>query len=302
MTLSKWWAPALALGCSAFLACGEDPVDPPPDPTCTEVGLPDEIMVPTDQEAPLQGSITISDRRDRSIDDNGTPRSINRGLIQAAFADVSTSTDAPEDLMPIGFNCIGRLSRSSVDAPTFLPMSGFSVKNTARGDVTANEIGPGRYTQAGDLVLEGASGIRAVGQGAVGGRFPSFDEAVDSVERLEITEPASDGNALLKVNDLPIKWSGSGGQGVLITVIPNYRTNNQSGGQVLCQVLDDGCFNLPSAASNFLLANREDGMGIPDYTLVVERYRIRVVEPASQVLLTIESSSEYRLTLKNGVE
>ncbi|MBK6684065.1 MAG: hypothetical protein IPG45_06290 [Deltaproteobacteria bacterium] len=299
---SKMWGPlGVALWCSAW-GCGEEVTEPPPDPACTEIGLPAEITVPTDQEAPLQGSITLSDRRDRSLDDQGVPRTINRGLIQAAFADVSTSTDAPENLLPIGANCIGRLSRSSVDSPAFLEMDGVTVRNTARGDVVTNKIGTGRYTQAGDLILLGANGVRVVGTAAAGAPFTSFDEAAEPIESLEVSSPASDGQQLLKVDDLPIRWSGTGGQGVLITVIPNYTGNTQSGGQVLCQVIDDGCFNLPSAATNFLLANREDGMGIPSYTLVVERYKIRVVEPAARTLLTIESSSEYRLTLKNGVE
>jgi hypothetical protein len=303
-----WCVVGAVAGLSVLAACGDDPpTDAPPEPNCTETGLPEDLFMPSETVSPIRGNISIKDRRDYSLDDLGMPKANNLGIIQATFARVSTGTPTMEALMPLGMNCLGRLSRSQVNAPRFLAMDGVMIKSTGRGDVATTSVNPGRYSSTGALVLSGASAPRAVGTQSAGGEFPSFDEAISTVEPLELTAPASDGLAILEVDDLLIRWTGTGGQGALITIIPEYEGPVQSGGQVVCQVLDDGCFTLPAAATNFLLANRDQSpsgqpIAVAKFTLVVERYIISFVEPAAQTVLTLDSSTEYRLTLRNGVE
>jgi hypothetical protein len=80
---------------------------------------------------------------------------------------------------------------------------------------------------------------------------------------------------------------------VVIVVAPV--TPSTSGGQVICEVKDDGCFDLSSEAATFLLAAADDL-----YTLTVNRYRFTELAAGDDAWVTVETISESRSSLKNS--
>lgn len=276
--------------CAAF-ACGNED-GPEPNAACEPSAPP---QVPTEVPGMVRGSVTVLDRSDFTLDDQGKPRSDVQGRIAATFADFSAVTSTKSGLTPLGDTCVGTISRPTQSGDLVrLDLDTLVVTGLSAGDVHPMRTGPGVYTAVqASLLLQGANSIRVTGTEASGG-FPAFDEMLTGIAPLEVMTPKSDGTAELTVDDLPVEWTAGNGDYVVVTVSP--KESMSDGGVVTCFVQDDGCFILPAAATTFLLAAQT-----PQYTLSVERHRHRSVRLQPETTLEIEVVAEHRATLVNGV-
>lgn len=290
MSASIWVTAAAALAAAALAGCSDDGVDPPDNAAC-EVSAPPEV--PVEVPGDLRGSVTILDRRDHTLDESGQPRAGVQGRIAATFADFSAITSTKSGLMPLGDTCVGTISRPlSSGELGRLELDSLVVTGLTKAEIRPTRTSPGVYTAVeASLLLDGAAQIRVTGVGAAGG-FASFDETLEGIDALEVTEPASDGTAKLTVDEVFVRWNPGNGDYALVTISPKDPMN---GGAVSCLVQDDGCFVLPTAAATFLLASQDD-----QYELSVERHRRRSVRLAEETTLDIELVAEHRATMVNG--
>ncbi len=265
-------------------ACGEDA---PPATLCD----PDApLQLPGPQGQALQASVRIRDRVDRSWDANQTPRSLNQGTIQADFVDLSAVTSTPAAFLLLGDQCVGRTSRPQSSAPTFLPMTSLSVAGTSRGTVSAMTAGVGKFALVGEPFL-GADPL-VISADTDGDRsFPAFTETVASLPALSLSAPALI-DATMGLDDLPFRWEAASGDFVTLTLVPD-QANVESGGQVICTIRDDGCFDLPAAATNFLLAADTES-----YTVIISRHRLTTNNLRADAYLELQSIQELRFTVQ----
>src|SRR5262249_25880053 len=94
------------VACTA-IACSKEEVTTPNE--ACEPSLPPEV--PTEVPGEVRGSITVLDRSDFTLDDQGKPRSDIQGRIAATFADFSAVTSTKSGLMLLGDTCVGTISR-----------------------------------------------------------------------------------------------------------------------------------------------------------------------------------------------
>jgi hypothetical protein len=277
-------------GCWA--ACSGEGLDPQgqclADPTPT--------AGPVASDAPRVGFVTVRDTFDQTDDTAGAVQALRRGRLQAGFADLTSVTSTPAQVMALGPHCFGLVSRPvrSGDAVP-LAMGELRVEGTARGVVRATEVSTGTYVAAGEPLL-GGEALRFVGTAAAPVAFPGFDQTLPAL-RADVmrSAPAADGLAALTVDALPVRWTPAGADWVEVALEPE-TDQVDDGGQVICRVADTGCFDVPVAATNFLLAGNA-----LRYTLSVSLHRYVALEPEAGAVLELEASSEVLLTLDNGV-
>ncbi|MCA9550133.1 MAG: hypothetical protein KC933_08865 [Myxococcales bacterium] len=240
--------------------------------------------------------MSIRDILDQTDDEAGVPQTVRSGRLQAGFADLSAVTSTPAQVMPLGPSCFGLISlpvKSGQSEP--LTMAEIRVEGTARGSVLASQASPGTYVAVGDPLL-GADALRFLGTADPSTPFPGFDEALPALRSdVMLSVPAADGTAALTVDAFPVRWTPAGADWVEITLEPK-SDQVEDGGLVVCQVKDEGCFDVPVAATNFLLAGNAE-----TYTLSVQLHRYRGVEPEAGAFLEVEAVAETRLTVDNGV-
>lgn len=288
MTVQRTW-PLLFLVAAAACA-GEEQQGP--DACDEHIG---SIVVPEDSDVPKQAKVTLVDRDDRTLDDDGVPQSVTRGQIQGVFFDVSARTSTPSAFSQLSAEgaCVGRTSRS-MPATGLEPLAvgALRVEGTARGVVQAGERSPGQYTDVGAPLL-GDDVLRIV---AEAGDFPAFDEELEAPDPMTVAEPALDGTTLVELGELPVAWNAGNGDFVLIRIDPDQTGGADSGGDVVCVVPDDGCYVLPASVAVFLLAAQTD-----TFTMIVSRHKYRSLELDAESYLELEASSEVRGTIKKGI-
>lgn len=252
-------------------------------------------MVPEDSDVPKQAKVTVIDREDRTLDDDGVPQSLMRGQIQGVFFDVSARTSTPASFTALAEEgvCIGRTSRS-MPAMGLEPLGvdGLRVEGTARGVVQAGERSPGQYADIGGPVLAGGT-LRIV---AGAGDFPAFDEELEAPDPVTVSAPPLDGSALVELGEMSVEWNAGNGDFVLIRIDPDENSGVDSGGDVICAVPDDGCYVLPASVAVFLLAAQGD-----TFTMIVSRHKYRSLELDAESYLELEAISEVRGTIKKGI-
>src|SRR5687767_2351178 len=203
---------ALAL-LMALCACkGEEE----PDPACLEhIG---NLVVPQASDLPLQGKVTLFDRDNRTLGDDGMPQDLRQGRVQAAFFDVSARTATDAAFMQLSDECVGRISRGE-PAEGLVPLSiaMLEVRGTARGAVRASEVDPGLYLDAGAPIL-GADPLQVV---AEAGGFPAFDETITAPDPIALDAPPLDGSRFYQIEDLTIDWNAGNGEFVIIAIDPD---------------------------------------------------------------------------------
>ena len=280
-----------ALGWAGQACSGEglDPTGRCPEEPAAAAG-------PAASDARRVGFVTVRDVFDQSDDDTGAVQATRIGRVQAGFADLTAVTSTPAQVMALGPACFGLVSRpvrGGQSAP--LAMGEIRVEGTARGTVLASEVGAGTYVAVGAPLL-GSDALRFVGAADPAAARRAFDEALAALRGdVQLTAPAADGAAELTVEALAVRWSKAGADWVEITLEPE-ADQVDDGGLVVCRVVDEGCFDVPIAATNFLLSSNA-----PTYSLSVQLHRYRAVEPEAGALLEVEAVAETRLTLDNGV-
>ncbi|MCK6551651.1 hypothetical protein L6R52_37810 [Myxococcota bacterium] len=291
---------ALVLVAALSAACGGGGTAPPPAGDCSEETPVEPVQT---IDALVRGSVSVVDRADHTLDDDGQPRAATTGRFTGTFADFTTVTSTPSDLVAVGATCVGLVSRPvSSGPPRRLDLASLVVRGTAAGELGATRTSTGVFAKTTTArLLEGASTLTIVGA-AIAGGFPAFDQGIDAVATLELLAPVAAPAAeaeLLLVDDVSIEWTpGPAGSGAWIdvTILPEQAEGASGGGQVTCRVRDDGCFVLPASASAFLLASQA-----PRYTVSVARRRAISVAPATGASLDVEVASEVRVSLVNGV-
>lgn len=275
-------------------ACGDG--DAPLDGQCAEAPAPGRVPLPPPVDR--TGFVTVQDTWDRTVDDTGVVRDLRTGRVQAGFADRSTSTSTPAQVMPLGEVCFGVLSRPvGGGSATPLSVSEVYVEGTARGTIRASRAGPSTFVAVGEPLLgEGGAELTVVVTSTSADGFPSVQGTLTSLRsRPELSSPDPLAPASLLNEPYPVRWTPSGADVVEITVTPGDDAVDD-GGQVVCRVADTGCFDLPVAATAFLLAGNAT-----QYTFSVSQQRFAEESPDAEHLLSLEVASETRLTLGNGV-
>ena len=276
------------------VACGDEALDPtmpcPDDPV--------EARGPFSTDRLATGFVTLTDVRDRTVDENGQRRRVDAGRIQAGFADRSTVTSTPAQIMPLGLACFGLISRPVRSGQTRpLDMESVRVEGTARGEVVAPQTRSGTHVAAGDPLLgTGDESLRFVATATAADGFVSFDVMLDGLRgTVDLTTPDPSAPADLTQEAYPIRWAPAGADWVEIVVTPEGR-DIDDGGQVVCRVADDGCFDLPAAATAFLLSGNVD-----HYTMSVALHRYGALEPTDETFVGVEAVAQTRLTVDNGL-
>lgn len=282
----------------ALAACGSDGPTAPPAGDCGEETPVDPVST---IDARVRGAVSITDRRDVTLDDTGRPRDTTTGRFTGTFADFTTVTSTPSQLVAVGSTCVGLVSRPvSSGPPARLDLASLVVRGVAGGEVAATRTSTGVFVKTSSTrLLDGATSLTVEGVSVDGG-FPAFEVAVAAVPSLELLAPlaAPEGEAEpLLVDDVSIEWTPSTAAGawVDVTILPELG-DGADGGQVTCRVRDDGCFVLPASASAFLLASQA-----ARYTVSVARRRALSVAPTEGTSLDVEVASEVRVSLVNGV-
>lgn len=284
----------LALCVGPLLGCGDD-VDSSND-ACTASGAQ---ATPIASNAPRSAVIRARDVWDRTVDETtGQAKDLRSGRLQAGFADLSTVTSSPAVTMPLGEHCFGLVSRPvrrGQATPIFV--SEVRVEGTARGPIQATRAGPGTFIANGEPILgDGEGNLRFVVSSTAGPGFDGVDETLAGLRGdVGLTAPDPYAPPGLTTDVYPVRWSAAGADWVEITFTPE-QDGVDDGGQVICVVADQGCFDLPVAAAAFLLSGNADG-----YTMSVELHRYRGVERDAEHVLEVEAVAETRLTVPNGV-
>ena len=258
----------------------------------TDVCTDDErLTLPETPDVAGQGRVTIRDVVDTTFDDRDEPQDVQTGRVQASFASV-TAESTPAVTSELGPNCIGVTSRPGNDGEqTALAAGTVTVTGLNRSPITVTEMN-GVYVDGGAPLLDGADANVAIE--ADGGSFVAFSASIPVATPLEVRTPALDGTGELAFGELVFAWTAGQADYVLIEVSPD--VDDRNGGQVICQVPDDGCFTLPALATTFLLAS-----DAPTYTVSVQRANLRVVEPDSMSAVEATVVSQVRGTLVSGV-
>lgn len=279
---------ALLSACSG----GDEPE--PDDPRCLETMSP--VGAPSAGNARFVGVIDVTDVRQFEIDAAGALSETHIGRITGTFADyMNVETGTPAMELPLGDTCRGIVSRSQPGSPRRVAIESLVVRGTSQGEVTVAQAVPGVHREISDPFLDGASELTAVITSS--GAFPSFEGRFTPAEPITLTEPVSDGTGELTRAGVRLRWNEGNGDAVVIVIQP-FDPNGmvQSGGQVICEVIDDGCMDVPATAATFLL-----GANVDTYKLIVARVVANGAVADDQTFIRMDSASEWRTDLDNGV-
>lgn len=254
-------------------------------------------MGPSASNATQTGFVQVIDTWDRSQDDQGQPKDIRTGRLQAGFADLSTVTSSAAQFTTLSEVCVGVVSRPVREGRALpVAVSEVRVEGTARGTILATRAGPGTYIAVGDSVLGDGQGTLRFVVTATGAPGFEVDQMMPSMRgTVQLSLPEIARPADLTTDAYPLRWTSANADWVTISVRP-LGGDVEDGGQVVCQVADTGCFDLPVAATNFLLASNRS-----QYSMTVQLHRYLSVEPTGDTLVEVEAVAETRLTLNNGV-
>ncbi len=274
--------------------CGGDQERTTPPGPC-ETNRPLELTIVP--EVPGQGRVALTDEVDSTIDDEGTPRSIERSRTQASFAaQTNPEADSSPAELELSDQCIVVVSRPppgplvpSIDQD----VGTLTISGPASGPWRLSPLADGSYNRTDSPVYETAADLIEV-EGE-GGSFGAFSATVPSVTPLLLTAPTLDGSGAILPGELTFEWVAGEADYVEIRVSPVFNDPRRSGGQVICVVADDGCFNLPSAATRSLRADNT-----ATYIMSVQRTNVRLVMPDPDRVIKISAISRVRATLVYG--
>lgn len=272
---------------------GDEPVED--DPACLEVAAP--AAGPSTGDHRFVSTISVVDLRDFREDSAGARVEAHVGRITATFADFEgVGTSTPADQLVLGERCVGIVSRPSSASPTGVAIDEVTVSGTARGAVTVPPTGaPGVYLDIGDPLLDGASTLTAAVTSS--GDFAPFEVDIEAAQPLVVETPRSDGTGAVLRSAMRVRWNAGNGDAVVVRVTPEVPAGGvQSGGQVICQVVDDGCFDVPASATTFLLS-----ANVETYGLLVSRVRAVGEEVDADTVVVLRSAAEWTTDLVNGV-
>lgn len=273
----------------AAIGCGADEADPG---ACEAVG---EVRIADGAEQLQQGQVIVRDVVDTTLDENGEPQDVAISRVQASFGTV-TATDTGPALIPFGSACAGIVSQPSNLGGTELQSAGqVTVVGLFPEPLEVPPLGEGRYQHVGmpQLAAAVAAAVEIVGTGAA---FGPFTIQVPVAAPLALRAPVLDGTAPLTPSPLTLEWNAGAADYVELRIAPVSDDPLESGGQVVCQVPDTGCYALPASATSFLLSSNT-----ATFTLSVQRTNIRIVQPEMGRSVEASVVSEVRATLVNGV-
>ena len=274
----------------ALAACSEDTSDSS-DAAC---GADDIVNVTDVPMVTRRGNVTIRDVVDTTLNEQGQSVDLQEGRIQASFGTV-TATGAPPATIEWSFRCAGVVSRSSTsDSVERQNVGSLTVAGVAGGPLVVDPVAVGSYVRLGALLLLDAT--ETIDVSAPGAGFVAFSTQISRVAPLLVQEPATDGTGALEAGELEIRWEPGSGDYVELRIEPVFTEGSLSGGQVICQIADDGCFRLPVSATNFLLSSNT-----PTFSMSMQRTNLQVLEPAADTAIRVSVVSEVRATLQNGV-
>ncbi len=276
-------------------ACSGGETTEPDDPACTEIEAP--ASGPSTAGARYTASISVVDTRTFGEDSAGARTEATVGRITGTFSDVEgIGTSTPADALELGPLCIGIVSRPQNASPTGVAIDRLVVAGTARGEVDVPAVGsPGLYLDIGTGLLDGASQLSATVTSS--GDFAPFSASLDPADPVVVESPPSDGTGLVERAGMRVRWNAGNGDAVVIRITPERAMGGvDSGGQIICQVIDDGCFDVPAAATTFLLSSNTE-----DYTFLLGRVRAAGQDVDGMTRAVIRSASEWSTDLMNGV-
>ncbi|MEM7678455.1 MAG: hypothetical protein AAF449_20890 [Myxococcota bacterium] len=253
----------------------------------------DEIRTVQVPEVPQQGSVTIRDVFDTSLDEAQNPRDLQQSRIQAAFGTVTATAGDPA-LIDLGRNCVGVVSRPQLGMTTIEAAGELNISGLAEGPVTVEPNANQVYSRVGTPQFSGADDQLMIA--AAGDAFDAFSTSIPVVDPLQLMAPGVDGTARLETGELRFQWNGANADYVELRLAPITDDPLVSGGQVICQVADDGCFDLPASATSFLLSSNTT-----TFSMSVQRTNVQLLMPDADTAIRVVVVSEVRATLLNGV-
>ncbi len=277
---------------AAVASCGEAEVS---DGQCE--GDVIATMGPIASNETQTGFVQVIDSWDRTQDDQGQVKDIHVGRVQAGFADLSTVTSSAAQITTLSEVCVGVVSRPVRDGRAMpIAVTEVRVEGTARGTILASRAGPGTHIAVGSSILGDGQGTLRFVVTATGAPGLEIDQMMPSLRgTVVLSEPDVARPADLTTDRYPLRWTSAGADWVTISVRP-LGADVEDGGQVICRVADTGCFDLPVAATNFLLASNRS-----QYSMTVQLHRYSSIEPSADTLVEVEAIAETRLTIDNGV-
>ncbi len=244
-------------------------------------------------DRPNRGTVTIRDDVDTTLDDQGAPRDNRTGRVTAVFQRVTVAS-VPPMVDELGVRCLGVTSRGVDGEETLQGVGTITVDGLAPGALAIEPRADLRYVFPISTPLDGAAAN--VDLSAPGATFSGFTGSIPSIAPLALLEPPAAGTGELLFGELVVRWTPGSADYVEIQISPDVNTIESQGGQVVCQVADDGCYTVPAMATTFLLA-----ADVPTYTVAVRRTNARLVEPDPDTVVELEVVSEARFTIQNGV-
>lgn len=281
-------------GLLSFACSGDDSAEPD-DPTCTEFEAPADG--PTTAGARYAASISVVDTRTFGEDSAGARTEATVGRITGSFSDLQgVGTSTPAQAIELGERCVGIVSRPMNASPTGVAIDRLVVGGTARGEVEVNAVAtPGLYLDVGAGLLDGATEVSADVTSSAA--LPGFSASITPAEPVVVTSPASDGTGLVERAGLRVRWNAGNGDAVVIRISPVQAMGGvESGGQIICEVVDDGCFDVPAAATTFLLSSN-----VQEYSFLLGRVRAVGQDVDSMTRAVLRTASEWSTDLANGV-
>jgi hypothetical protein len=281
-------------GLLLFACSGEDPTDPD-DPVCMELEAPEDG--PTTAGARFTASISVVDTRTFAEDSAGARTEATVGRITGSFSDLQgVGTSTPAQALELGERCIGIVSRPTNATPTGVTIDRLVVGGTARGDIEVNAVAtPGLYLDVGAGLLAGATEVSATVSSS--GALPGFAASIAPAAPVVVESPVSDGTGTVDRAGMRVRWNAGNGDAIVIRINPEQTMGGvESGGQVICQVVDDGCFDVPAAATTFLLSSNTE-----KYGFLLSRVRSVGQEVDGMTRAVLRTASEWSTDLANGV-
>lgn len=276
-------------------ACSGGDTTPPDDPACVELESP--ASGPSTAGARYSATISVVDTRTFGEDSAGARTEATIGRITGTFSDLDgVGTSTPADALELGPLCVGIVSRPMSASPTGVAIDRLVVGGTARGEVDVAAAGtPGLYLDIGTGLLDGASQLSATVSST--GDFAAFAATLDPAAPVVVESPVSDGTGLVERSGMRVRWNAGNGDAVVIRISPVQAMGGvESGGQIICQVIDDGCFDVPAAATTFLLSSNTE-----EYAFLLSRVRAVGQDVDGMTRAVMRSASEWSTDLLNGV-
>ncbi len=253
-------------------------------------------VLPEESQRPLQGKVSIRESRDVTLDEQGMPRDIHVGRVQAVFADLSTASTTVAEVLDLGGGCGGVVSRPQDEGVRFFEPTSFEVLDDSGDPISLRMTGPGKFFHSGEPFFDRSQSFKVVGKGDSLSAFADFDVGLPASVRIEPLGFKTDGTEVLNQGSWSVSWVPKEGDFVVLSIVPNETSSSiQSGGKVECIMADEGCFEVPELAVQFLL-----GSAAPDFTLVLKRHHYRAQELGTGGFLEVETLFEFRATLQNG--